>query len=93
MAKKESKAIVSTLAFVGLVIFAALEIISVLNHFGIDLFGSTVMSILNTVKNLCLAVVVGVSAYSFILGKKKIWHGVYWACLIIFVAGTILAWF
>ena len=81
------------MAFVGFIIIAVLEIISGLKAIGVDLFGATIMNLLNTIKNLCVMIVVGVYAWRFVAGKGKGLKITYFIALIVYVVFTVLMWF
>ena len=85
--------VLKLIAFVALVIFAVLEIISIFEHFNIIvLSGGILIALLNTVKNLCILFVVGMCAYSYTEGKSKGVRITYWVSLGILILCTLLMW-
>ena len=91
--KSENKNILSLFAFIALITLAILEVLTGLNSIGVELFGGTILSLLNTIKNICVVIVIGILAYNFVAGKKKGFIITYWICVAIFVVATVLMWF
>ncbi len=91
--KTSNKSILNLFAFIALITLAILEILTGLNSLGLELFGATVLNLLNTIKNICVVIVIGILAYSFVADKKKGWKITYWICVAIFIVGTVLMWF
>ena len=87
-----NKKTLSTLAFISLMIFAVLEILTGLQAAGVNIFGTTILSALSTVKNVCIILVIGFLSYEFTIGKPKGWLIAYIVALVVFVVGTILLW-
>lgn len=87
---KKNSNLLNLIAFISLVIFAALEILNMLK--GIIGFGAVIMNLLNTIKNLGIILVFGITAWNFVANKKKGWKWTYWICLIIFILVTIGLW-
>lgn len=77
-------------AYVALIIFAVLQVLSVFAHFNILKIEGVLINILDTVKNICVCIVIGVTAFKFIKGKSKgvIWS--YWISLALFIICSIL---
>lgn len=87
-----NKNVVPVLSIIALFIIAVLEIVTGLSRLNIDILGATVINLLNTVKNICIILVIGISAFHFVKGRKKGWLIAYIIALVIFVAGTVLIW-
>ena len=91
--KNTNNNLLRTLAYVAMIIFALLLLISnVLPVIGLNI-GGKLISFLNTVQNLLILIVVGVSAYNFMQGKAKWVKVLYWIALVVFVVGTVFYWF
>lgn len=84
---------VNVLAFVALIIIAVLEILSGLNHLGISILGATLLVLLNTVKNICVIIVISVAAYDYVSNKKKGHKIAFFIAIVVFLLGTVFAWF
>lgn len=78
------------LAFISLMVFAILEIFGFLSPI-IEL-GATISNLLNTIKNICIIIVIGLLAYKFVENKSKGYKIAYWIAIAIFVVSTILVW-
>ena len=48
--------------------------------------------ILDTVKNICLVVVLGCMSFKFVKAGKKVLKIIFILAIIVFIAGTIMAW-
>ncbi len=93
--KKDSgtKGALNLIAYVALMVFALLEIISILGHFEIlNISGGILLALLTTIKNLCVCIVIGVVAFAFTSGQKKWVKVLYWVALSIVVVCTVLTW-
>ena len=82
--------LLNLIAFISLVIFAVLEILSIVQNV-LELKG-VLWSLLNTIKNLGIILVFGVTAWRFVANKAKGYKIVYWICLVIFILATIGLW-
>lgn len=80
------------MSFVAFIIIAVLEIIAGLKSMGVDIFGSTIMNLLNTVKNICVIFVIGINAYRFVENKSKTWKIIYFVALIVYIVATVFMW-
>lgn len=84
--------ILNLMAFIGVIIVAILEV------FGLSFvkswlsLGATLEHLLNTIKNICIIVVIGITAYNFVKNKSKGWLITYIVAMSIIVVATILAW-
>lgn len=78
------------IAFIALVIFAVLQILSMLES--LIQLGPVIMNVLNTVKNLGIILVFGITAYNYVANKSKGLKITYWICLVIFILATIGLW-
>ena len=84
--------ILNLMAFIGVIIIAVLEIFGFLASHDILTVGGTLVDFLNTVKNLCILLVIGIMAYYFVKGKSKGWLITYIVCVAIIVLTTIFIW-
>lgn len=91
--KSENKSVLNLFAFIALIALAILEVLTGLNGIGVELFGGTILSLLNTIKNICVVIVIGILAFNFVAGKKKGFIITYWICVAIFIVATVLMWF
>ena len=93
--KKSNTSILNLFAFVALIALAILEVLTGLDGIGVTIFGtgSVIISLLNTIKNVCVVIVIGILAYNFVAGKSKGFKIAYWICVVIFIAATVLMWF
>lgn len=79
-------------SFIVLIIAALLIIIRrLLPVIGVDVTGSF-FTALDTIKDLLLLIVIGVTAYAFVRPLKKGWKIVYAVAIVVFAIGIILAW-
>lgn len=78
------------IAFVALVAVALLQILDVLSP--IIKLGEVISNIIVTIKNLCVCLVIGITAYKFAADKSKGVKITYWVCIAIFVVFTVLIW-
>lgn len=90
--KGNNKSVLNCLAFIAFSIFAILMILSGLNSVGVSILGDTVLKILDTVKNICLVVVLGCMSFKFVKAGKKVLKIIFILAIIVFIAGTIMAW-
>ena len=90
---KSDKNLLNCLSFFALVIVAILIVVNnLLPLIGIEIKGM-LFSILNTVKEIFILIVVGLSAYNFVSYKSKTWKTIFWVGVALFVAGVVLSWF
>ena len=80
------------IAFVALIVVAILQVFSVLSHFGVLSVTGFLPNFLETIKNFCVCLVVGILAYNFVAGKSRGVKITFWVCLAIIIIGTILIW-
>lgn len=78
------------MAFVGFIIIALLEVLSLIDS--LITFGPVILNLLNTIKNVCVLVVVGVFAWRFVADKGKGLKITYFIALAVFVVFTVLMW-
>ncbi len=91
--KTSNKNILSLFAFIALIVVAILELFGILDHFNVlKISGGVVMHLLDTIKNICICIVIGICGYQFVSGKKKGWIITYWVCLVAVVTCTVLLW-
>lgn len=86
----ENGKILNFIAFVALIAVALLQVLEVLKP--ILSFDGLVINLINTIKNFCICLVVGITAYKFVANKSKGLKISYWVSIIIFVVGTVLIW-
>lgn len=79
-------------AFVAIIIFAVLQIFSLLSYWGILTVGGYLPQILETIKNVCVCIVIGCLSYRFVANKGKGLKITFWVCLGIIILGTVLIW-
>ena len=85
--------ILNLMAFIGVIIIAVLEIFSFLtSHDILKIEGGTLINVLNTIKNICVILVIGITAYNFVKGKSKGWLITYIVAVCIIVLTTIFIW-
>ncbi len=88
-----NKNILNLFSFIALIIVAVLIVINnLLPIVGVNITGAF-FSILNTIKEVLILIVVGISAYNFVAGKSKTYKIIYWIAIGLFIAGIILIWF
>ena len=91
--KSSNKNALNTLSYVALIIVALLMLINhVLPLIGLDISGPLV-NVLETIKNLFVLIVIGISAYNFLPGRAKWVSVLFWIAIIVYVVGTVLLWF
>ena len=91
--KSSNKNVLNTLSYVALIIVALLMLINhVLPLIGLDISGPLV-NVLETIKNLFVLIVIGISAYNFLPGRAKWVSVLFWIAIIVYVVGTVLLWF
>lgn len=91
--KSSNKNTLNTLSYVALIIVALLMLINhVLPLVGLDI-GGPLVNVLETIKNVFVLMVIGISAYNFLPGRAKWVSVLFWVAIIVYVVGTILLWF
>lgn len=91
--KSSNKNTLNTLSYVALIIVALLMLINhVLPLVGLDI-GGPLVNVLETIKNVFVLIVIGISAYNFLPGRAKWVSVLFWVAIIVYVVGTILLWF
>ncbi len=90
--KGNKKSFLSCLAFIAFIVLAVLIALSGLSSLNIEIFGSTVLKVLETVKNVCILVVLGYLSFVFVKTSGKFLKIVFFVAVCVFVAGTIMAW-
>lgn len=89
---KGDKNALNLISYVALVIVAFLLLINtILPILGININGALV-SLLSTVQNLLVLIVIGINAYTFASTNKKWVRILFWVAVIVFVAATVLIW-
>ncbi|MBE5749987.1 MAG: hypothetical protein E7346_03885 [Clostridiales bacterium] len=92
--KSSNKNTLNTLSYVALIIVALLILIeNVLPLIGINEIKGPLISVLKTVRNMFVLIVIGISAYNFLPGRAKWVSVLFWVAIIVYVVGTILLWF
>ena len=84
--------ILNLMAFIGVIIVALLEIFTFLSSHNILTLGGALIDFLNTVKNICILIVIGIAAYNFVKGKGKGWIITYIVAISIIVLTTVFIW-
>ena len=89
---KGSKNALNAISYVALVIIALMLVISrFLPIIGIVISGP-VISLLSTVQDVLILIVIGISAYNFAVSNKKWVKILFWVSIIVFIVATILLW-
>lgn len=84
--------ILNLMAFIGVIIVAVLEIFGLSFIKNLISLGPTLEHLLNTIKNICIMLVIGITAYNFVKGKGKGWLITYIVAMSVIFITTILAW-
>ena len=91
--KSENKSIFYFFSFIVLIIAAILIAVNnLLPIIGVNVSGP-LFSVLSTIKEIFILIVIGFSAYYFVVGKKKVWKIIYWIAIALFIVGIVLLWF
>lgn len=85
--------ILNLMAFIGVIIVAVLEFFGLKFMQDLINLGPTLNHILTTIRNICIMIVIGVTAYNFVKGKSKGWLITYIIAMSIIFIVTILVWF
>lgn len=89
----KNKNLLNLLSFVALLIVAVLIVVNnLLPIVGVTLTG-TLFSVLGTIKDVFILIVVGLSGYNFVANRSKVWKIIYLVAVLVFVAGVVLYWF
>ena len=89
---KNTKNTLNVLSYVALVIIALLLVISrFLPIVGINISGP-IVSLLSTVKDVFVLIVIGISAYNFMAGNVKWVKILFWVAIIVYIVATVLLW-
>ena len=87
-----NKNLLNFLSFASLVSVALLIFVGqFLPVIGIEIKGA-LFNILNTVKEIFVVIVIGFTAYRFVVGKAKWVKVLYWIAIVLFIAGIVIAW-
>ena len=80
--------------FLGFIAFIALITIAFLELLGILPFGlnESLDNLVRTIKNVCICLVISITAYKFIVGKSKGLKITYWVCVGIYLLSTVFIW-
>lgn len=84
--------VLNLIAFIALIVIAVLQVFSLLSHWGVLSVEGFLPNFLETLKNVCLCLVVGILAYRFVANKSKGVKITFWVCLAIIIVATILFW-
>ena len=88
---KKNKSILDTLTYVALIIVAILLFARWIAP--IISLGPILTNLLESVQNILVLIVVGISAFNFASTNSKKWIKIlFWIAVVIFIAGTILLW-
>ena len=88
----ERSGLINFIAFIAIISIAILEVLSVLEHFHVITVGGTLINILNTIKNVAIIFVMGVSAYRYASNRKKTVRIIFLVAILIIIATTVLLW-
>ena len=89
---KDSKNTLNALSFFALMIIAFLLLIErFLPIIGITIGGSFI-GILDTIKDLFVLIVIGISAFNFAKNGKKNVKILFWVAVVVYIVATILFW-
>ena len=89
---KNNVNVLNLIAFIALIVIAVLQVFSLLSHWGVLSVEGFLPSFLETLKNVCICLVVGILAYRFVANKGKGVKITFWVCLAIIIVTTILFW-
>lgn len=84
--------VLNLIAFIGVILIAVLEIFGFFTRHNILTVGGVLVDILDTIKNLCILFVIGITAYNFVKGKGKALLITYIVAMCIIVLTTIFIW-
>ncbi len=88
----ERNSLLNFIAFIAVMVIAILEVFNVLAHFNVLTVGGVIINILNTIKNLAIILVMGITAYKYASNRKKGVKIAYWIAVLIIVVATVLMW-
>lgn len=95
MATKKTKTslstneLIRTCAYFALVIAAGIFLISgIFNAFEIAVLGM-LLSVLNLIGKILLAIGLAIPAYDYTAGKPRAWRIVYWVALVVYLLGCV----
>lgn len=89
--KNSGKNILNTLSYIALIIVAFLLFARWLSP--IISLGGAVTKVLETLQNILILIVIGISAFNFSNSSNRKWVKiVFWVAVAIFVVGTVLLW-
>ena len=89
---EKNSSILALIAFIGVILIAILEIFGFLATHNILTVGGALVDCLNTIKNLCILLVIGITAYYFVKGKSKALLIIYIIAMCIIVLTTVFIW-
>ena len=84
--------ILNLMAFIGVIIIAVLEVFGFLARHDILTVGGTLVNFLDTLKNICILLVIGITAYNFVSGRSKGWLITYIIAICIIILATVFIW-
>ena len=88
----KNRGLVNFLSYIALLVIAVLMVTgNLLPMFGIEITG-TFISVLNTIRNILILLVIGFAAFNYIPGKPKWIKLLFWISIAVFIVGTILIW-
>lgn len=90
--KSSDRNILNLIAFIALIAVAVLGVFEVLAYFDVLTAKGTLLSLLSTIKNICILIVVGITSYSFVSGRGKGLKITFWVAFSIIVVCTVLIW-
>ncbi len=87
--KLSSNELIRTCAYYALVIAAGIFLISgIFNAFEITIFQG-ILSVLNLIGKILLAIGLAIPAYDYTAGKPRVWRIVYWVALVVYLLGCV----
>ncbi|MDY6367743.1 MAG: hypothetical protein SPL13_04440 [Clostridia bacterium] len=92
MKPEKNDKIINMLAFFTIAIIAILIVIMYFFPvIGIEVKGAF-LSVLQTLQNVLILIVVGLAGFEFVRNRKKGWKIAYWIFIAIFVVATVFIW-
>ena len=91
--RNSNKNLLNTLSYLALIFVAFLILVNnILPLVGLDI-GGTLIGVLETLKNVFILIVIGISAYNFLPGRAKFVSVLFWVAIVVYLVGTVLFWF
>ena len=90
--KSSNKNLLNLIAFIALIAVAILGVFNILAHFDILKTEGFLINLLDTIRNICILIVIGFAGYAFVDGRKKGVKITYWVAMSIILVCTVLLW-